>query len=174
MLPIIAVAVVGAVGTVLGLAARKPNTFSVERSATIDAPPDKVMALLEDFHRWGEWSPWEKLDPDMKRTHSGAPKGKGAVYAWEGNSKAGAGQMEITDSSPSHLSLKLDFTKPFEAHNVVDFKLEPQGNATNVTWTMNGPTTFITKVFMVFMNMDKMVGKDFEKGLANMKAAVGA
>ncbi|HYC62112.1 MAG TPA: SRPBCC family protein [Thermoanaerobaculia bacterium] len=174
MLQIIAIAVVGAVGAVVGLAARKPNTFRVERSETIDAPPDQIIALLEDFRRWGEWSPWEKLDPDMKRTHSGAPKGIGAVYAWAGNSKAGAGRMEITESSPSQVTLKLDFTKPFEAHNIVEFKLQPQGNATNVTWSMYGPSPFITKLFMVFMSMEKMVGKDFAAGFANMKKAVGA
>lgn len=174
MLPIIAVAVVGAVGTVLGLASRKPDTFEVERSETIEAPPEKIMALLEDFHRWGEWSPWEKLDPDMKRTFSGAPKGTGAAYAWQGNSKAGAGRMEIIESSPLHVKIKLDFTKPFEAHNVVEMRLEPRGSATNVTWSMHGPATFITKIFMVFMNMDKMVGKDFAKGFENMRAATRA
>ncbi|HEV8269019.1 MAG TPA: SRPBCC family protein, partial [Thermoanaerobaculia bacterium] len=127
-----------------------------------------------DFHKWEAWSPWEKIDPTMKRDIGGAPSGKGAVYAWEGKGKAGAGRMEITDVSPSKVSIKLDFLKPMKSSNTVDFTLRPQNDpapATNVTWEMNGPMLFAGKVMSLFFDMDKMVGKDFEAGLANLKAA---
>jgi hypothetical protein len=169
MLKVIAIVVVVLIAAVLGYAATQPDTFRVERSAVVQAPPEKILPHLEDFHRWSDWSPWEKIDPNMQRTHSGAPKGKGAVYAWQGNSKAGAGRMEILESSASQVAVKLDFSKPFEAHNLVDFTLQPQGAATNVTWSMNGPQPYMMKVMCLFVSMDKMVGKDFEAGLANLK-----
>jgi len=144
----------------------------VERTASIKAPPEKIFAVLDDFHNWGVWSPWEKMDPDMKRTFSGAANGQGAVYEWQGNSKVGQGRMEITDATaPSQVTIKLDFIKPFEGHNVAEFVLQPSGEATNVTWTMRGPSPYIAKVMSVFCNMDSMIGKDFEAGLANLKAA---
>jgi uncharacterized protein YndB with AHSA1/START domain len=171
MLQWIVTAVVVIVAAILLIAAMKPDTFRVERSATINAPPEKIFALLSDFHNWPGWSPWEKKDPAMKRTHSGAASGKGAAYAWEGNKDVGSGRMEIVESTPpSRLTIKLDFMKPFEAHNVVDFTLAPQGTATRVNWSMHGPAPFMSKVMQVFMSMDRMVGNDFEAGLANLKA----
>ncbi len=166
------IVVVVLIGGLLGFAATKPDTFRVERAASIKAPPDKVFALINDFHRWPDWSPWEKLDPSMQRTHSGAPEGNGAAYAWQGNSKVGAGRMEIIESSPSSkVAIKLDFIEPFEGHNIANFTLQPQGDSTNVTWVMSGPTPFVSKLMQVFVSMDSMIGKDFEAGLANMKAA---
>ena len=163
--------IVAAAGLFLYVTGR-PDAFRVERSASIDAPPEKVFALINDFHNWPSWSPWDKMDPAMKRTHSGAASGVGAVYAWQGNRKVGEGRMEIIDSSPpSRVAIKLDFLKPFEAHNTADFSLRPAGGGTSVTWAMFGPASFMTKAMGVFMSMDKMVGKDFEQGLANMKAA---
>lgn len=169
--------VLGALGlsvvTVLVLAARKPDSFRVERSLSMHAPPERVFTELDDFHNWSHWSPWEKLEPDMKRTYSGAASGQGAVYAWEGKKEAGAGRMEITGVKPAHeLSLRLDFTAPFPASNVVTFTLEPSGDDTKVTWAMTGPSPFVSKVMQVFVDMDKLVGKDFERGLAQMKATV--
>ena len=155
----------------LGFAATKPDTFRVERSTSIKAPPQKIFPLINDFHNWGAWSPWEKMDPAMKRAHSGAPGGKGAVYEWDGNDKVGQGRMEVTDSvPPSRIAIKLDFLKPFEGHNIAEFTLYPKGESTDVTWAMHGPSPFIMKVMGVFASMDSMVGKDFEAGLANLKA----
>jgi hypothetical protein len=171
MLKTIGIVVVVLLAAILVFAATKPDTFRVERATSIKAPPDKIFALIDDFHRWGSWSPWEKLDPAMKRTFGGPPSGKGAVYQWEGNDKVGAGRMEIKESSPSSkVSIGLDFVKPFEAHNIALFTLEPKGDSTNVTWAMYGPAPFISKVMQVFVSMDSMVGKDFETGLANLKA----
>jgi Polyketide cyclase / dehydrase and lipid transport len=172
VLKIIAVIVVLAVVVVLVLAARKPDHFRVQRSASIDAPPERIFPLINDFHRWGAWSPWEHKDPDMKRTFSGAGSGRGSIYEWAGNSKVGTGRMEIVESSaPSKVAIQLDFLKPFEGHNIATFTMEPAGKATNVTWVMDGPTPFIGKIMHVFMNMDRMVGTDFEAGLANLKTA---
>jgi hypothetical protein len=156
---------------VLGVAATKPDTFRVQRSTSIKAPPEKIYAFIDDFHRWGTWSPYEKLDPAMQRTYSGTQRGTGAVYEWDGNSKAGKGRMEITDApAPTKVTIKLDFLKPMEAHNVAEFTLEPRGDSTQVTWSMAGPTPYFAKVIHVFFSMDRMVGKDFETGLANLKA----
>jgi uncharacterized protein YndB with AHSA1/START domain len=172
MLKTALIVIVVAVAGILAFAATKPDTFVVQRTTTIKAPPEKIFPLIDDYRGWAAWSPWEKLDPAMKRTFSGPASGKGAVYAWEGNRDVGAGRMETTDSAPpSRVVIKLDFLKPFEAHNVVDFTLEPKGDAAGVTWTMRGPAPFISKVMQVFMSMDSMVGKDFESGLANLKAA---
>jgi hypothetical protein len=167
----IAIVVLVLLAGLLGFAATRPDTFRVQRSTSIAAPPQKISALIQDFHQWISWSPWEKLDPALKRTYSGAASGTGAVYEWEGNKKAGQGRMEITDASPARTALKLDFIKPFEAHNTVDFTLEPRGDSTNVLWTMNGRHSFMSKLMCVFVNMDNLVGKDFEAGLANLKAA---
>ena len=131
-----------------------------------------MSAGIRDLKLWQEWSPWEKLDPDMKRTLSGAPSGTGAVYAWEGSSKVGAGRMEIRDVAPSKVVIQLDFIKPFEGHNVTEFALVPKGESTDVQWTMRGPATFVMKLMGLFTNMDRMIGRDFERGLANLKAAV--
>jgi len=171
MLKYIGIAVVVVIAAVLALAATRPDTFRVERSTTIKAPPGKVYALIDDFHQWQQWSPWERLDPAMKRQHGGAPKGKGALYGWEGNKEVGKGQMEITEATPSsRVVIKLDFLAPFEAHNTAEFVLVPQGDATTVTWAMFGPNLFIGKVMSLFASMDSLVGKDFERGLANLKA----
>jgi uncharacterized protein YndB with AHSA1/START domain len=172
MLKIIGIVVVVLIAGVLIFAAFKPDTFRVQREASIKAPPEKVFALVNDFNRWGAWSPWERKDPAMKRTFGAATSGKGATYAWGGNKDVGQGRMEIADSvPPSKVVLNLDFVKPFEAHNLVVFTLEPKGDATNVTWAMQGDTPYFAKIIHVFINMDKMVGKDFEAGLANLKAA---
>jgi uncharacterized protein YndB with AHSA1/START domain len=169
---VIVVILLVSVGAVLIYAATKPDTFRVQRAIGINAPPEKIFPFLNDFRRWSAWSPWEKLDPELKRTHSGAESGPGAVYAWEGNRKVGAGRMEITDAPPpSRVAIKLDFIRPFEAHNTAEFTLEPKGDLTTVTWTMHGRNIFFGKVMSVFLDMDKMVGKDFETGLANLKAA---
>jgi hypothetical protein len=170
MIKIILIVVVVLVAALLALAASKPGTFRVRRSATIRARPETIFPLLNDFHNWSAWSPWEKLDPALERTFSGARSGKGAMYAWQGNRKVGAGNMEITQSStPSAVTLKLNFLKPFEAHNVTEFTLVPAGDTTNLTWEMHGPSPFISKVMQVFMSMDDMIGKDFQAGLDNIK-----
>jgi K+-transporting ATPase KdpF subunit len=171
MFKIIAIVVVVLLAAVLIFAVTKPDTFRVQRATSIKAPPEKIFALINDFHSWGSWSPWEKLDPAMKRTFSGTAKGKGAVYEWEGNSEVGAGRMEITDlSPPSKVIIKLDFIKPFEGHNTAEFTLRAQGDTTNVAWAMHGPSPYIAKVMGIFFNMDRMIGNDFEAGLANLKA----
>jgi uncharacterized protein YndB with AHSA1/START domain len=171
ILAIIAVVLAIAIAVVLILAATKPDTFTVQRAAVVKAPPEKIFSLINDFHQWGTWSPWEGKDPGMKRTYSGTASGRGAVYAWDGNKNVGSGRMEILDaSSPSKIVIKLDFFKPFEAHNTAEFTMLPQGDgATNISWVMHGPAPFMSKMMQVFMNIDKMVGKDFEIGLSNLK-----
>jgi len=169
MLKIIVIAIVVLLSALLAYAATKPGIFRVQRATSIKAPPERIFALINDFHRWGSWSPWEKLDPAMKRTHSGAASGKGAVYEWEGNGKVGAGRMEITDTSPSKVIIKLDFIRPFEGHNIAEFSLDAAGDSTGVTWAMHGPNRYLSKLMSVFLNMDRMIGKDFETGLANLK-----
>jgi uncharacterized protein YndB with AHSA1/START domain len=168
---IIVIVIALAIAVILILAAMKPDTFSVVRTASIGAPSEKLLALISDFHQWRKWSPWEDRDPDLKRSYSGAERGKGAVYAWEGNKNVGSGRMEILDAAPPRIVIKLDFLKPFEAHNQAEFTLTPQGGGTSVTWTMHGPAPFMFRVMHVVMNMDKMVGKDFEAGLANLRKA---
>jgi uncharacterized protein YndB with AHSA1/START domain len=171
MLKIIAIVIVVLIAVVLGLAATKPDTFRVQRATTVKAPAAKVYALIDDFHQWSQWSPWEKLDPELKRAFSGPTSGKGAVYEWTGNSKVGAGRMEITEPTPPNkVVIKLDFIKPFEGHNIAEFTLEPQGDSTQLTWAMHGPTPFVSKLMQVFVSMDGLIGKDFEAGLANLKA----
>jgi len=165
---ILAIAIV----VVLTLAASKPDSFRIHRSLPIKAPPETLFALISDFHRWGTWSPWETKDPAMKRTFSGAPSGTGAVYAWEGNKNVGSGRMEILDSAASSkIVIKLDFFKPFEAHNTAEFTLLPHADVTTVDWVMVGPAPLMSKVMQVFMNFDTMIGKDFEQGLVNLKKA---
>jgi hypothetical protein len=159
-----------AVAGVLAFATTKPDTFRVQRSTSIKAPPEKIAGVLSDFRAWGGWSPWEKVDPKMQRTYSGEPKGKGAKYAWVGNSEVGEGSMTITEAQPSRVALDLDFVKPFEGHNKVVFSLAAKGDATEVIWDMQGPSPYITKVIQVFCDMDGMIGKQFEAGLADLKA----
>jgi uncharacterized protein YndB with AHSA1/START domain len=168
ILIVIAVLVAG----VLLFAATKPDTLHVERSAMIEAPPEKIFPLINDYRQWTAWSPYENKDPAMKRTYGAIAAGKGATYAWEGNKEVGQGSMEIADSQPpSKVAIRLDFVKPFEAHNQVAFTLAPEGNATRVTWAMDCPAPYISKLMQVFFNMDRMIGKDFEAGLASLKAA---
>jgi hypothetical protein len=170
IIAIIAVVLAIVIAVVLILAAAKPNTFSVQRGATMKAQPEKIFSLINDFHQWGNWSPWENRDPAMTRSFSGAQSGRGAAYAWEGNKNVGSGRMEILDASaPSKITIKLDFLKPFEAHNTAEFTMLPQGDVTNVTWVMHGPAPFMSKMMQVFMNIDRLIGKDFEIGLANLK-----
>jgi uncharacterized protein YndB with AHSA1/START domain len=156
--------------SILAYAATRPGTLHVQRSATINASPDKIFPLITDFHSWASWSPYEKMDPAMNRTYSGAPRGQGAVYEWAGNSNVGQGRMEITDAAPSSkVIIKLDFIKPIEGHDIAQFTLEPAGGATNVTWSMDGPTPFVGKVMGIFVNMDNMIGDQFADGLSNLK-----
>ncbi len=166
---VIAVLLMLGIATVLIMAANKPDGFRIERATSIKAPPEQVFALINDFRAWAAWSPWEKIDAVLKRTYSGPASGKGAVYAWEGK-KAGVGRMEIVESVPaSRIAITLDFVKPMEAHNRVDFTLAPRGETTYVTWVMQCETPFLAKIFHVFVDMDRMVGKDFEAGLASLK-----
>jgi uncharacterized protein YndB with AHSA1/START domain len=171
MFRILGIVVVVLIVGVLGFAATRPDSFRVQRTATIKAPPEKVFALINDLRGWKTWSPYEKKDPAMKRTLSGAPTGKGAIYEWEGNKDVGKGRMEIADTTPpSKVVIKLDFIEPFQAHNTAEFSLSGKGETTDVTWAMYGPSPFVTKVLSVFLDMDKMIGHDFEAGLANLKA----
>jgi Polyketide cyclase / dehydrase and lipid transport len=165
---IIVVVVVGALAVIVAL---QPSHYRVERSTTISAPAATVFAQVNDFHKWEAWSPWAKLDPAMRQAFEGASAGTGAVYTWSGNSEVGEGRMTITDSHPTDsIKIKLEFVKPFAATNATDFTFTPQANQTNVKWTMSGDNNFVGKAFGLFMNMDKMVGTDFEKGLAQLKA----
>lgn len=152
-------------------AATRPDTFRVARTIRIQAPADKVFNLLNDFQKFGSWSPWEKLDPNMKRSFTGPQTGQGAVYAWEGNDEVGSGRMEILKTIPNErVTIQLDFFKPFEARNTTDYIVQSEGDQTTVTWAMAGPHPFYMRVMGVVMSMDDMVGKDFESGLANLKA----
>jgi Polyketide cyclase / dehydrase and lipid transport len=148
-----------------------PENYVVEREQRIHASPAAVQERIIDFRRWQAWSPWEDVDPALRRTYSGAPAGVGAVYEWEGNRKAGKGRMEITSVEPDRsVAVDLQFLKPFKAHNVTTFTTEQQGDDTLVRWSMTGPRTFMTRVMGIFSSMDKMIGPDFEKGLARLKA----
>lgn len=171
MLKYIAIAVGLLVIVVLIVAEMQPSTYHVERTTTIAASPEKIHPLVDDFHNWQQWSPWATLDPNMKVTYSGPSSGPGAVYEWVGNSKVGKGRMEILASQTTETSIKLDFLAPFTSHNKTNFILEPQGAATRVTWTLDGPTTFVGRVMGIFVSMDKMVGKDFENGLGKLKTS---
>lgn len=161
---------------VIGLAvvvALQPASFRVTRTATISASPAAVFAQVNDFHNWVAWSPWEKLDPGMKRSYEGAPSGAGAMYAWSGNSQVGEGRMTMTESRSSDLiRIKLDFEKPFRASNIAEFTFEPRGEQTAVTWTMTGRKNFVAKAIHLVMSMDRMIGGAFEQGLSQMKAVV--
>ena len=170
IIAIIAVVLAIAIAVVLILAATKPNTLRVQRATSIKAPADRIFPLINDFQQWRTWSPYENKDPAMKRSYSGAESGKGAVYAWDGNKNVGSGRMEILEASaPSKITIKLDFFKPFEGHNTAEFTMLPQGDVTNLTWMMHGPAVFMSKLMQVFINLDHMIGRDFEVGLANLK-----
>ncbi|WFU41895.1 SRPBCC family protein [Bradyrhizobium sp. CB82] len=167
---IIAIVLAAGIAGILVFAATKPDTFRVERALAVKAPADAIYPFIADFRRWTSWSPYEGRDPDMKRSFGGTTQGKGATYAWDGNKDIGAGRMEILEANmPSKLRIKLDFERPFEGHNIAEFTFVPQGGATLVTWAMYGPAPFLSKLMQVFVNMDNMIGKDFETGLANLK-----
>ena len=165
--------IVLAIAAVLAYAGTRPDAFRIERSIRIAAPIVQVAELIDDFHQWRKWSPWEHIDPTMQRTFSGAEAGVGAVYAWEGTGKVGAGRMEITEmrsgSERSVISIRLDFYKPFKASNTAEFLMTPTDSGTDLNWAMFGPSSFMSKVMGVFMDMDKIVGKDFEAGLASLR-----
>ena len=167
-----AIVIVAAVILVLGIViATRPASFRVERSATVAAPPSEVFGYVNDFRRWKSWSPWEGLDPNLQRNYSGAPAGKGAVYDWSGNNKAGVGRMTIVDVVPNErIEIDLKFMKPFKAENTCVFTFRPAGNNTHVNWKIYGPNTTMGKVMTLFGGMEKFVGKDFEKGLGNLAA----
>ena len=170
---IIAIVLAVGIAGILVFATTKPDTFRVERALAVKAPADTVYSLIADFRRWTSWSPYEERDPDMKRTFGDTTQGKGAIYAWDGNKDIGAGRMEILEASmPSKIRIKLDFERPFEGHNIAEFTMVPQGDATLVTWAMYGPAPFMSKLMQVFMNFDNMIGKDFEVGLINLKKLV--
>jgi uncharacterized protein YndB with AHSA1/START domain len=169
----IAIVLVLLIGGLLAFAATRPDTFHVERTATMKAPPEKIFAVLEDFHQWSAWSPWDKLDPKMTRSHSGAERGVGAIYEWQGNKDVGKGKMELVEATPNtKIVQKLTFIEPWEAQNTVTFTITAKGAETDVTWAMDGDNEFIGKLMGIFMDMDGMIGKDFEAGLANLKALV--
>ena len=155
--------------------AMQPSEFRVARTATISAAPAAVFAQVNDFHQWEAWNPWGKIDPAMKQAYEGAPAGVGAIYTWTGNNEVGEGRMTITESRPSDLiRIKLEFFKPFAATNTAEFTFKPEGSQTVVTWNMSGEKNFMAKAIHLFVNMDKMVGGQFEKGLASMKSIVEA
>jgi hypothetical protein len=169
---LIALAILAAIiVALLGYASTRPDEFQVRRSLVVQAAADKVQAEVSDFHRWAAWSPWEKLDPAMQRTYGGSASGVGTHYAWEGK-KVGSGRMEIMQEVPGAIIIKLDFLRPFEAHNTAEFNFVARGGGTEVSWTMRGSSPFMIKLMGIFMSMDKMVGKDFEAGLANLKTVV--
>jgi len=152
----------------------QPATFHIERSMMMAAPPEAAFAQVNDFHAWSAWSPWEKLDPNLKRSYDGPPAGVGAKYAWVGNKEVGEGRMTIEQSSPSAIVIKLEFLKPFAATNAATFTFTKTAEGTKTTWAMDGNNNFVSKAFHLVMNMDKMIGPDFERGLASMKAAAEA
>jgi uncharacterized protein YndB with AHSA1/START domain len=170
MLKTILLVVAVAVAALLMYAAFKPDSFRLSRSATITAPPDKVFALINDLRRFDEWNPFARMDPQNGITYDAVMAGVGGAYNWQGE-KSGAGRMQIVESvSAQRVSAKLDFTKPFEAHNRVDFTVQAQGAGSTVTWAMHGPMPYLHRLMTTFFDMDKTVGKDFEAGLANLKA----
>lgn len=169
-LKIIAALLACVVVLTLAYAATRPDAFRVERNLLIQAAPERIFPLVNDFHQWGQWSPYEKLDPAMQRSFGGADSGKGATYAWEGNDKAGKGRMEIVESQPaSRIAIDLQFIEPFAARNLAEFSFRPEAGGTRVSWSMQGPNPYIAKVMQVFMDFDHMVGRDFEAGLATLK-----
>lgn len=156
---------------VVAYAAAKPDTFAVSRSADIAAPAERIFAIINDFRRWPEWSPWQHLDPDMKQTQSGPPTGVGATVEWSGNKMVGAGRTVLVEATPpSRLAMRLEMLRPMKATNAVEYTLVPNGNGTRVTWAMSGRQPLPAKVFATFVDCDDMVGRDFERGLANLKA----
>lgn len=171
MLTIITLLVFVLVAALIFYVSTRPDSFRIERATVVAAPPERIFPLIEDFRQWEAWSPWEKVDPAVKRSYSGAERGHGAIYTWQGNRELGVGRMEIVNATPPALVvIKIDFLAPFEAHNTLRFTLEREGAATRVTQAMYGPSPFLSKLVGVFCNMEKMVGGKFEEGLASLKA----
>jgi len=171
MLKKILIVIAALIAGVLLFAATKPDTFHFERAIAIDAGPERIAPLLTDFHNWGAWSPWEHLDPAMKRTYTGPASGPGAIYEWSGNSEVGSGRMEIAAATDAQIDIKLDFLEPMATSNQTRFVLAPANGATNVVWSMDGQMNYMSKLMTVFVSMDKLLSKDFETGLAKLKAA---
>lgn len=170
---IAAIILVAIIVSALVYISTRPDSFQIRRSAEIPSSPDVLFGIINDLHRWSEWSPYEKFDPQMKKSFEGAAFGPGASYAWNGNKHVGEGRLTIVESQPGeHVTMKLEFSRPFKCNNQVVFKLYPIDNGTNVSWIMDGKNTFISKAFGLLMNMDKMVGQQFEEGLANLKKLV--
>jgi hypothetical protein len=165
------ITIVALSGGLLAFVATRPDTFRVQRTIAIDAAPERIFPFLEDFRKYGLWSPYEQVDPSMSRTYSGSKSGKGAVYEWDGKGKAGKGRMEIAHTSPPLMAvIRLDFTRPFQTQNIVEFTLRPEGPSTSVSWAMRGANPYIAKLIQLVINTDRLLGKDFETGLANLKA----
>lgn len=174
MLKPILLAVFAAIALLLIYTATRPDTFHVARSASVKAPPERVFALINDLHSFNQWNPYERKDPSLKGTYGATRSGRGASYAWESD-KVGVGSMEIMDTVPaSKVTMRLDFVKPFEAHNTAEFTLRHEADVTQVTWSMEGGVPFFAKLLHLVFNMDKMVGKDFEQGLVNLKTLAEA
>ena len=166
-------AIVAAVLILIVLASRRPDEFRIERSARIETRPEDVFDEINDFRNWKQWSPWEELDPNMVTTYDGPESGVGAKKAWTGNSKAGQGAMEILDTDmPNRVKIRIDFIKPIQAQHISEFHMKPEGSATLISWQMHGKNNLISKVFGLFMNMDAMIGKDFEEGFENLKTVL--
>ncbi|MCC6698769.1 MAG: SRPBCC family protein [Candidatus Hydrogenedentes bacterium] len=169
---LVVVAVVAVLVVVLvALIASRPSEFRVTRTATMSAPPEAIFAQVNDLHKWEAWNPWGKLDPNLKNTYEGAPAGEGAVYSWVGNKNVGEGRMTIVESRPNEsIQIRLEFFKPMAATNTAEFTFKPEGDRTSVTWTMYGANTFMGKAIGMVMDMDKMIGGNFEQGLKDLKA----
>ena len=170
MIKTIALLSVAAVSGLLLFAATRPDTFQVQRSIRIKATPERLFPMINDLHQFNTWNPYNKKDPAMQGTYRGPASGPGAGYDFQGNKEVGKGSIRIVDSAPRKVTMKLDMLEPFEGHNTIEFSLAPQGDATDVTWAMHGPSPFVAKVVGVFMNMDRMIGRDFEAGLVDLKA----
>lgn len=170
-LVLVVLGILDIIGIISIRAATLPGTFRVERSTTIKASPEKVFALINDFRNFGSWSRWEQLDPAMQRSITGSASGPGAVYTWSGDSKAGQGRMEIVEAqAPRNVKISLDFLRPFNSSNMTDYMIQPRGDSTDMTWVIFGPSPFVSKVMQMFVSMDDMLGKDFDTGLASVKA----
>lgn len=170
ILIVVVILTVGVAGLVAYAAMTQPDTFRVQRAMTINAPSEKLVGILTDLRRGAEWSPYEKKDPAMKKTFSGPASGPGAKLEWDGNKDVGAGSLTVKNVTPSKVTLNLHMIRPFEGNNTVEYAFAPQGNATSMTWALHGPMPLISKVMCVFMDFDKMVGADMERGLTDLKA----
>jgi Polyketide cyclase / dehydrase and lipid transport len=172
MIQIILIILAAAIGALLVIVAFQPSAFYIARTATISAPAPEVFAQINDFRNWQAWSPWEGIDPSVKRVYEGETSGTGAVYSWAGNREIGEGRMTITESRPHELiRIRLEFIKPFAATHTAEFLLRPEGNKTGLTWSMTGTNNFVAKGISLLMNMDKMIGGQFEKGLQQLERA---